>query len=445
MANRPSLTALLCLQVLVAAAATAAPACDAEACQQDSLSLFQRRDTTKLKALDEKDTANTSISFIYTVGCDHYELVQAVVLDHTWKEIENKGKLTRIVVGCKEEAAQELLRSSPLKDDKRFKVFYAQGDLMTVPGKGRYPWRAKPYGIMKWLESEKPEESVVAILDPDFVFFRPISSHPDLPKVRPGQMLAQRYDLGMDFMKGFKEAGEEAPALTFHEAVDSYGTGAPYVLHMEDLRAIMPDWCRYTDSWPKEKGLMREQNSFAMAALKHNLPSLGQNIFMVSNTAAWNEAWSEKDSRLGSWEPYVLHYCQTYDYGNWSFHKSMIADNRYDNRVPGPLHCGAPLLQEPPSPPAEEADRSKFMNAWMLWKLLPAMNKAFAAYREIYCPSEKATKVGGQMLMRTMQPKLCNARTTTIYRVTPVQESSWLSTGVRGDDPCAEAAQAPVL
>uniref|UniRef100_A0A7S4T9U7 Nucleotide-diphospho-sugar transferase domain-containing protein n=1 Tax=Alexandrium monilatum TaxID=311494 RepID=A0A7S4T9U7_9DINO len=436
----------LALLSLLLALAWAGPptVCSSDSSRSDGMSLLQRRShqTSPAPALAE---AVDAMHFIYTVGCNHYQLVQAVVLDHTWREAGNAGRLTRIVVNCEDEKSRAMLDTSPLRGDRRYAVFFSEGDLMEVPGKNdSYPARGRPYAIMQWMKAAKPREPVVAILDPDFVFVQPISSHPDLHKVRPGQMLAQKYDLGKDFIPGFAEAGEKTPVLSWDEAVDHYATGPPWVLHRQDLETMLPDWGRYTDSWPKSKGLLREQDAFAMAALKHKVPSIGQNVFMVSNPIAWHEAWSEKGSAPESWKPYVLHYCQSYAYGSWFFYKSLIADDYYaggsDNALPGPLRCGAPLLQEAPPPPADEADRSSFMRAWMLWKLFPPMNRAFAAYRERYCPTGKAQEAGGRVV-RTMSPRGCNGRTTTRYLAALGSEAAWTSTGAQGDDPCSEVAQ----
>jgi len=398
------------------------------------------------------ETGDESMRFIYTLGCDQYQLVQAVVLDHSWRLVGNSGPLTRIVVGCKDKEERERLASSPLRNDKHFDVFFTEGDLMTIPQNGdNYPARSRPFAIAQWLEAVHPQESIVAILDPDFVFQQPLSAHPDLPSVRPGQMLAQKYDLGGSFMRGFAHANETIPANpSFAEIQNAYATGPPWILHMEDLRKMLPDWGRYTDSWPHEEGLLREQEAFCMAALRHRVPALGQSGLMTSNWLAYNEAWSVKTSKPEDWAPYVLHYCQTYEYGKWYFHKALVADKWYadgntNNRLPGPLQCGAALLQEPPTLPQNEPDRPSLQKAWMLTKLLPAFNKAYVAYREIYCPDEASRTEGPQMLMRTMEPKSCNGRPSTRYLITVRGESpSWDASNVLEDNACIEAAQTPL-
>merc|ERR1719450_365879 len=119
---------------------------------------------------------------------------------------------------------------------------------------------------------------------------------------------------------------------------------------------------------------------------------MGQDGLMVSHAKARNEAWSRAATAPQDWLPYVLHYCQPYDYGGWSFYKAFLSDGWYansllpvgKNSVPPPLACGAPLLQEPPAPP-DEPDRGKLKAAWMLSKLIPGLNRAFAAYRLKYC------------------------------------------------------------
>mmetsp|Transcript_112724 Transcript_112724/g.343109 ORF Transcript_112724/g.343109 Transcript_112724/m.343109 type:complete len:417 (-) Transcript_112724:48-1298(-) len=394
--------------------------------------------------------APRSMHFIYTLGCDRYQLQQAVALDHSWNLVGNQGRLTRIVVGCKDAEQQTLLATSPLRDDARFSAFFAKGDLMTIPRSGdRYPARSRPPAIQQWLDAVQPQEAMVTILDPDFIFQRPISEHPDLHEVRPGQMLAQQYDLGTGFLKGYAHANETAPEMSSEEAMAKYATGPPWVLDTGDLERMLPDWLRYTDSWPVGEGLLREQEAFCMAAVRHGVPARGQSGFMVSSWLALNEAWTPAASRPDDWAPYVLHYCQTYTYGEWSFYKSLIADDWYaggfNNSLPGPLVCGAPLLQEPPAPPAGEAERQRLMQAWMLWKLMPALNGAFVAYRDLYCPTELAGVPGAaaQLRQRTMQPRECHGRTSTRYLATPDSPADWGALGAAGGDACAEAAQRP--
>mmetsp|Transcript_47545 Transcript_47545/g.146434 ORF Transcript_47545/g.146434 Transcript_47545/m.146434 type:complete len:396 (-) Transcript_47545:277-1464(-) len=304
--------------------------------RRHSIPLFRSarsRFSTGLNASADGRNASedASMHFIYTLGCNAYQLTQAVVLDHTWKEAGNVGRLTRIVVNCGDDAkSRALLDDSVLKHDHRFSIFFTEGDLMTVPVHGdTYPARGRPYAIIQWLEAAKPQEPLVAILDPDFVFIRPLSFHPDLPKVPPGRIFAQKYDLGLALMPGYAAANEPKPRVTFDEALNHWSTGPPWVLHTQDLRTMLPDWGRYTDKWGKDQGLLREQLSFIMAALKHNLSAMGQNGLTVSGTLAWSEAWSGTDSRPESWKPYILHYCQSYNYREWAFHKALIADNWY--------------------------------------------------------------------------------------------------------------------
>jgi len=384
------------------------------------------------------------VHFIYTTGCNQYQLIQAVTLDHSWRLAGNRGRLTRIAVGCEDAKARALLESSPLQDDPDFAVFFAEGSLMTMPGtKDQYPARSRPYAIMQWLEAKRAREPTIAILDPDFVWQRPLSENPCFAAVRPGRMLAQQYDL--TFLQGFAQNNETAPVVTREEVTAAYSTGPPWVMDAGDLRKMLPDWGRYTDGNSPKEGLLREQEAFNMAALRHGVPAMGQDGLMVSSASAGNEAWSRTTSTPQDWRPYVLHYCQIYDYGGWNFYKAFLSDGwwyeaSYKNSVPPPITCGAPLLQEPPAPPTEasEPDRSKLKKAWMLSKLIPSLNKAFLAYRAKYCQKD----LRASHLARTMWPRSCSEGKTTRYLVANSGgPSSWLQSAAIGGDPCGQEAQ----
>merc|ERR1712093_673034 len=48
----------------------------------------------------------------------------------------------------------------------------------------------------------------------------------------------------------------------------------------------------------------------------------------------------------------TLHYCHSHNFQEWGFHKALATDgwyaDRFNNVIPTPIECGAPLLQSPP-------------------------------------------------------------------------------------------------
>lgn len=413
--------------------------------------------------------ARKSIHFIYNMGCDEYQLIQAITFDTAWRKAGNKGKLTRILTGCNASATHRAeMRRSPLEGDPDFSVFFLEGDYSAIPGTGKkYPARARPVSVEAWLDAAKPTEPVLAILEPDQLCLEPLSEHPALDEVRPGQMLAQRYSYGDQFWK-FDQFNESVPKPEDPEA--TYSTGPPWLIDVTDVRKMLPNWKRYTDGMaPMEEELYREQFGFQMAAAKAGIVNApisnkNQRLFkgaslltyplMASGTDAPNEAWSVAPNDPKGWKPYVIHYCVSLKYKGWEFQKSLASHGWYSqtfsNTLPTPIKCGAPLLQAPPEPLplSKEPDIDAQRNMYLIHTLLTQMDTAFVAYRKKYCPGEKPEELG---MMRIMQPRDCQVPghpgPQTRYRVKAASSGSWDEgdEGAVGGSPCAAAAQAAVL
>jgi len=364
-----------------------------------------------------------SVHFLYTTGCNDYQLISGVVLDHSWRTTGNIGRLTRIVAGCKTPGDRELLSKSPLSGSADYAVFMAEGDLDHLPATGeRYPARARPHAIEQWLKKAKPSEDVICLIDPDFAFLRPISRHPSLATVRAGKMVSTPWDFWGD------ASGNAIPR--------EYKTGPVWLLATSDLRRIIPEWKTLTDSWQKVgDGLMREQFAFQASAQQHGIPAdfvddLATEILLPSGARA---------------DPYTLHYFRSYNFGRWGFHKSLASSGWYadhfNNSVPPPTRCGAPLLQEPPRPPERSPE------ALTLFTLLPVMNAGLRAYRAAYCAGEaEAFQRRGASafgLARLMHPTSCQGQLgeLTRYRVEPGRPARWDEEQALGGQRCSRSAQ----
>eukprot|EP00928_Gymnodinium_smaydae_P070868 TRINITY_DN54617_c0_g1_i1.p1 TRINITY_DN54617_c0_g1~~TRINITY_DN54617_c0_g1_i1.p1 ORF type:complete len:412 (+),score=65.63 TRINITY_DN54617_c0_g1_i1:78-1313(+) len=362
-----------------------------------------------------------SVHFVYTTGCDDYQLTHSVVLDHSWRAVGNVGRLTRIVANCGNATEQEkdLLRRSPLQGDSDFSVFFAQGVLDAIPGTSEvYPARSRPHALTQWLKASPPSEPVLALLDPDFLFLRPLSAHPGLQNVRRHQMLT--------------------PDGWFGPVKRKYQTGPVWLMTLKDFRDILPLWRNKSDekAGQDNKELMREQYAFQEAAEELHVPAVFDGL-LSSATPGFLE------------NMYSLHYYASYNYEEWKFHKALATSGWYadhfNNSVPPPLACEAPLLEEPPQVKEGKVEQL------MLSALLPGMNKAFRAYREIYCPGEKdifaARGLAAFGLARTVHPMVCpshHAGSITRYRVEVSSEPpAWNVARPLGGNICSPEAQAP--
>lgn len=131
----------------------------------------------------------------------------------------------------------------------------------------------KPWGLKHWLDHSDPpipDNMVVALLDPDMIFVRPITTQvkgnnnnlyskqvteADLPeKIGKGHPVAQTYGLGApwtnDNHKKFNRGyicGEGSPCLKPNErfGAEHYSVGPPYIVQKEDLERIAETWTKF--------------------------------------------------------------------------------------------------------------------------------------------------------------------------------------------------------
>mmetsp|Transcript_34926 Transcript_34926/g.96477 ORF Transcript_34926/g.96477 Transcript_34926/m.96477 type:complete len:442 (+) Transcript_34926:62-1387(+) len=369
-----------------------------------------------------------TVHFIYCTGCNAYQLIVSTIFDDSWRRAGNTGRLTRIVAGCASQADEEFLMRSPLAGLREFSVFIAKGTLDRIPGTGElYPARSRPYAIEQWMRASFPTEKVIAMLDPDFVHLKPLSAHIALYGVRDGKMASST---GWWGHPGLKTRNR------------SYFTGPVWFLTTNDLFRMLPDWQNLTDNWKKvADGLMREQHAFQRSAVIHQVPAIFHSSFSQVLRTNPDDV------------PYSVHYYRSYNYKTWGFHKALTSDgwyaDKFTNSVPIPLRCGAPLLQEPPLdlPPLEGDFRFVGLT---LRTILPAMNKAFRSYREIYCPGERdifdRQGIAAFGLSRTMHPRHCQRAGHggfTRYRVDVTAVAAWDQAQALGGDVCSEEAMRP--
>ena len=116
-------------------------------------------------------------------------------------------------------------------------------------------------------ELDKLGESIIVILDPDFVFLRPLSQSgaakpseilqsqpsaapmwngqgPAIDVARPGRPVAQTYGLGGSWVRDFdiskitKDSNSPANALTPDDASKFYAVGPPLIVHRSDMEPL---------------------------------------------------------------------------------------------------------------------------------------------------------------------------------------------------------------
>ena len=122
-----------------------------------------------------------------------------------------------------------------------------------------YPWLNKPQAIEHWLKHSPPSQSTTVILDPDFIFLKPLNvlrvrgasvTLDDVlpvdaipPGIAAGRALGQYYRIGtgwLQFASNVCGAEGKCSKVTPQQAAELYQVGPPYMLHTRDLQRIAP-------------------------------------------------------------------------------------------------------------------------------------------------------------------------------------------------------------
>jgi peptidyl serine alpha-galactosyltransferase len=224
----------------------------------------------------------------------------------------------------------------------------------------------KPWGVRHWIAHAEPKVSdltVVALIDPDMIFLRPITTKikgqpsnlvskgikdEDLvDRISLGHPVAQMYGLGAPWTNDThlkfnrtKICGVGSPCLEtkmkFGE--DHYAVGPPYIMVKADMRRLSQSWTdfvfRVFEGYPH---LLAEMYAYSMAAAHEKLPHLQLQNFMVSNTDSYGEGWIFIDQLEevcvppvnGVYQPEkllptLLHYCQNFRAGDVGFAKRQV-------------------------------------------------------------------------------------------------------------------------
>jgi hypothetical protein len=227
----------------------------------------------------------------------------------------------------------------------------------------KYPPYNRPHGIKHWLDHVDVKERVVVVIDPDMLFVKPLiqhgSSQQDLissvnPKsrlnvinleqptdrVEEGRPVGQFYGIGSSYVEppyklsDFCDPGTPCMGVTAQDAWDFYDVGPPYMLHINDLKKMIPLWLEFTaKSRAVKPVLIAEMFAYSLAAAHLNLKHVRLDSFIVSDTNpnSYGEAFSfldykkndpcklgrtltKEDARL----PTFIHMAHRYGY---EFHK----------------------------------------------------------------------------------------------------------------------------
>jgi hypothetical protein len=180
------------------------------------------------KHVDKDDaTSADDIHIIFSTDCSKFQDWQTLLLFHSSTVVKQPGTLTRIASGCTDQKKKELIELYQLLYPA-YQVHFTPDFKTDAKTKQKYDFYNKPYGVLHWLEhAARPAAAgtVVALLDPDFVFLRALS-----PRMagQPNTLVSH----GVLASDVFARAGRNHPVAQF------YGEDVRTVLllcHMKDL------------------------------------------------------------------------------------------------------------------------------------------------------------------------------------------------------------------
>mmetsp|Transcript_26662 Transcript_26662/g.25531 ORF Transcript_26662/g.25531 Transcript_26662/m.25531 type:complete len:485 (+) Transcript_26662:154-1608(+) len=329
-----------------------------------------------------EEVEKSDVHVIFSTDCSPYQDWQTLVAFHSATTVGQKGPVTRIASGCTD-GKKMLLKELYLKLYPKYHVHFTPDFKKDAKSQRSYDFYNKPWGVKHWLDFANPkipEDVAVALIDPDMIFVRPITTkirgdpanlyNKHLPaesihvKIDVGKPVAQMYGLGApwanDFHKKFnrtKICGEGSPCLKPAQPYGEqhYSVGPPYIVVKSDMEKLTQTWTQFVprvyEGYPY---LLAEMYAYSMAAAHENLPHLQLENYMVSNTDAGGEGWPLIDKLddvcvppvngiyfPGTPLPTLIHYCQNYRAGNIGFAKRQVPKNIFT--------CESPMLLEPPS------------------------------------------------------------------------------------------------
>ena len=391
----------------------------------------------------ERTADDGKLHIIFSSGCNYFQHWQSELLLASAYLVGQRGRITRIVSGCNDKAAETVEHKEQTfpsgKNDLLVPLSLLNRSvnedfgLFVTPmfeGARDFPWINKPSSIRYFMDRAGKElaragETVIAILDPDFVFLRPLTqtgapasqilvshghdtdqgANAPLDVVKKGRPVAQRYGLEGGWVSRTYDlkfiTGEEAPVAGTWTAMDAAkwtSVGPPLMLHVDDLSALSVLWEKYMRPVLKTKtDILADMWAYSIGAAQLGLKHTTLDHYMISSWGRHGEAfeWVNKFSSLSCLNPkpmpdapmqvpVFIHMASNFkapnpEKGPWMFHKGHVPADILD--------CDTPLIKESPdelwemTTGVEEKQR-----AWVLCHIVSTLNKVLLLYKQKFCP-----------------------------------------------------------
>ena len=321
------------------------------------------------------------VHVVFSTDCTPYQDWQTLLIFHSAMAVGQKGTISRIASGC-DDVKKVQLTELYAQLFPQYHVHFTPDYKTDAKTKKSYDFYNKPYGVLHWLEeAQPPVESgvMVAIIDPDFVFLRPLTTkltgnaflvsgdtHQSdvFDYITLGKPAAQQYGLGAPWVNDQNQhfnrtriCGANSPCLrvpNWNVGAKHYSAGPPYIMEKSDLHRVAKRWVEFVprvyEAYPD---LLAEMYAYSMAAAHEELPHLRPDHFMVSNVLAGGEGWQWVDALPDVCTPPVngvyfpdkplptfLHYCQFFRAAEIGFHKRRVYKDIFS--------CERPMLMDLP-------------------------------------------------------------------------------------------------
>ncbi|CAK0908264.1 unnamed protein product [Prorocentrum cordatum] len=276
------------------------------------------------RPLEQTGTAE-EVHVVFTVDCRPFNLWQSELLFFSALSAGQPGPLTAIVSGCDESMRDHLQeRHRALAWPPRFTQYFVEAfnDATSI-------WLSKPHGFYQWYSKAGPSRDVLALVDPDFVFLRPLTAKLDTAaaprdwagpvptRVQKGFVVGQRYEnlrpqldstlyhfnfeghnMSEDeflswVCSGDKDGETGCRGLTLYEFGTFHGSGVPYIAHRDDWDWLAPDWNSINARLHKyaPKGYYIDMWSWSLVTAHRGRRQFIQENLMLSSAVASFEDW----------------------------------------------------------------------------------------------------------------------------------------------------------
>jgi hypothetical protein len=364
-------------------------------------------------------------------------------------KVGQPGKVTRIASGCSDVEAVEAMQwhqnHIQSKMSQNFKLHLTPdfSSLKTSDSNRseRYSYFNKPFGLLHWMQHGEDmgvdpetnklldEDIIIILIDPDMLLLRPFSADFSdkqetifrvegekwVTSVQHGKPFSAKYGFRTEWMAlNLTEiAGNASPALevTKKDGEDHYMVGPPYLATGRDMYAIAEKWVEFVPKVHKQyPRLLAEMFAYCIAAAHLTLPHKLVKSLMISDYGCPpSEGWSFIDRLTAEAVcniafnpnhrkdpvPNVIHYCQSYNVGEWFFSKRSLKNDFFS--------CESPLLEDPPANLGEkryiltgDGTKSDFeekhskREAFMICGIISLLNGAANFFKSTSCAEKHA-------------------------------------------------------